>query len=243
MHLKPCNSARSAQVTAGGRSHAMLLACIADAETVQEQQGALIEQFLHLLAQRYAVTVAPLADAARVQEELANYLQQTERLLLMPFGLAATRHLQSVIEPTSSMLRTATGEDVSQTHLTAPYATTVRPIFAPMEGLASPRQQLDPLVRQYPGWQSPYLLLAAGSKQIIFLCGQECEVPHDAEATVSTIIAMLASHLCQHESKWKRDGEILASYLSSLVSALLTEVFSCESTINAVPPSILLPPG
>jgi hypothetical protein len=204
--------------------------------------GSIVEQLLGLVAQRYTVTVAPAVIPSQVEADLETWLNQANQLMLVSFGPTATTALQALLDTIHDALQRAAGEDAHQQVLPLPSAVPDRPVLSPLEGVACPQRQLAPLVSQFPGWQGTYLCLEAGGRQIILTCGQPRQVGQCRTTSASTIISSLAAALLGQDGPLKRDGEILASYLQSLVGAVLRQVFHSESTISAVPSPFLLPP-
>ena len=201
--------------------------------------GSIAEQLLGLIAQRYPVTAAPAVSPPEIEARLESWLPQESRLMLLSFGPTA---LHALTDTLSAALRRAAGEDVHQQALPLPSGTPDRPVFSPLEGVTCAQRQLAPLVSQFPGWQGTYLRLEAGGRQVILICGHPGQGGECTTLSASTIIRLLAAGLCGQNGPLKRDGEILASYLLSLVGAVLRQVFHSESTISAVPSSFLLPP-
>lgn len=203
---------------------------------------SIAEQLLGKVTRHYAVTVATATSPPQIEASLETWLHQARQIAFVSFGLTATMALEALRDSIHTGLKRVAGEDVRPRTLPLPSAMPDRPVFSPLGGIACPQWQLDPLVRRFPGWQGTYLSLEAGNSQLILTCGQPGQVGETHTISASSIIRLLNAALCEQEGPLKRDGDILASYLQSLVGAVLRQAFKSESTISAVPSSFLLPP-
>lgn len=220
----------------------LLLPVIAGNSAAPAMVGSIAEQVLARVAQRYPITVAPLVYPEQIEAGLETWLRQAEQLAFFPFGRTTTTELQALTDAIHAKLAQAAGEVVHRQTLPLPAAMPDRPVFSPFEGISCPQRQLAPLVSQFPGWQDTYLCLEAGSWQIILACGRPDPAEECHTTGTSHIISSLAAALCGQEGRLTRDGEILASYLQSLVGAVLRQAFGSQSIVSAVPSSFLLPP-
>lgn len=220
----------------------LLLPVIAEEAGATGVVGQIAEQLLGLVAQRYPVAVAHRVIPAQVETDLETRLQQESQLLFVPFGMPAAMALQALKDTIHAALQRAAGEDARQRELPLPSAAPDRPVLSPLEGITCPQRQLAHLISVFPAWQGTYLCLEAGDRQVILTCGQPCQAWPGQAKSASTIISSLAAALLGQDGPLRRDGAILASYLQSLIGAVLRQAFHCESTIAAVPSSFLLPP-
>lgn len=163
----------------------------------------------------------------RLSTALTEWLNQGfRRMLLVPWG--GEQMTDTLIKATISALHAASGEQVSTTLIPVPSAhvdgVSVRRAF---EGFASVQDQLNPLVKQFPGWDGEYTRFAAGDAQIVLLRSLEHVSQQPREnALEASILRSLAAALCPDQGRTmpvrdlyscKRDGHIYGRYLVSLL--------------------------
>jgi hypothetical protein len=208
----------------------------------QREHNEIAEQLLSLVAQRYSVAVAHPVIPAQIETDLEARLRRENQLMFVPFGQSAAVALQALSDTIHAALQRAAGEDALRRELPLPSAAPDRPVLSPLEGITCPQRRLAQLISLFPAWQGTYLCLEAGNRLIILTCGHAGQAWPGQTKSASTIVGSLAAALLGQDGPLKRDGAILASYLQSLIGAVLRQAFHCESTIAAVPSSFLLPP-
>jgi hypothetical protein len=224
-----------------GGENTLVVPLVAGDTTAQSRPGAIASGLLAPLAARFAVSVAPPSEVSLLESHLEEWLAQSPRLLLLPFGQPAVRELAALAEPLQPGLVGRRGEEVSRHAFPTPTGAVTRPIFAPLEGVACAETQLAPLLRLFPGWPDHYLCLSSSSIRLALLC---CPAGDEEQGeAASAVLFLLETALGLRASRWKADGEILLSYIQSLVGAVLRgPALQCADTLQSYSPCSLLTP-
>ena len=208
-----------------------LIVPLLDRGTTESARAETIAQgLLEPLAARFAARVASACDLCETAGQVGEWLGLSTRLLLLPFG-GCRAPLGAGLE---SALSAHTGERVSPHTFPAPTGAASGPIFAPLEGVACAANQLTPLLRLFPGWSDQYLGLSCGAVRLVLFCpsggGERQQASGEAARAV---LELLESGCVRRSGPWQRDGELFASYLRSLVDAVLRGSFlQCADTLH-----------
>jgi hypothetical protein len=222
---------------------ALLVPLVGGMAADQGRATAIARGLLEPLVGRFAARVADPLDVAEAPSHVTEWLSQATRLLLLPFGRRAAGTLPLLIEDLECALAEHSGEHVIRNVLPAPSGAVVRPIFAPLEGVACAQTQLTPLLRHFPGWSPRYLGLSAGSLRLVLYCDQVGGDQRDPIEANPLLLDLLEMGLGWRAGRWKDDGEIFVSYIQSLVGGVLRgPVCAVQDTLSSTSLHLLTPP-
>lgn len=222
---------------------ALIVPLVGGLPSDQARAGAIASGLLEPLTGRFAARIADPLDVAEAHSHVAAWLSQATRLLLLPFGRSAGSALPLLIEELERALAEQSEEQVSRSVLPAPSGAVMRPIFAPLEGVACAQSQLTPLLQHFPGWPLRYLGLSAGPLRVALYCDEGACGQRGPSGEHSSLLALLEMGLGWRAGRWKGDGELVISYIQSLVGGVLRgPVLQCADTLSSTSHQLLTPP-
>jgi hypothetical protein len=213
---------------------ALIVPLVAGNTADPSRAEAIASLLLEPVAARFGATLAAPCDMAETESHVQQWLSQAPRLLLLPFGRPSARWLPSLVESLQRAVAAATGQEVTLRAFPTPAGAVTRPLFAPLEGVASAEAQLTPLLRLFPGWPGQFLCLSSGEAMLALFCdpaGGEEQGRRGKEALA--VKGLLEIGLGLRAGGWRGDGELFVSYVQSLVGAVLRgPVLQCADTLQ-----------